>query len=121
MSTETITLPFPPSMNTYWRTPRSGQLAGMTMLSVKAREFRAAAVRAIGPRKDRIAGRVAVKVVLNAPTKRKFDLDNFSKGVLDALSHAGVWVDDEQVDLLFVMRGKVGKPGSAVVTIEEIA
>jgi len=115
-----ITLPFPPSVNTYWRTPRKGQLAGMTLLSVAARKFRADALRAVGPRR-RIDGRVSVTIVLNPPDRRRRDLDNFSKGVLDALSHAGVWLDDEQVDRLVLVRGTVGKPGSAVVVIDEVA
>lgn len=116
---ETITLPWPPSVNTYWRTPRSGKLAGMTMLSVKAREYRKAAVEAIGYRLP-TTSRAAVSILLCAPTKRSFDLDNHVKAILDALTHAHFWLDDSQVDRLTIIRGTTGKPGSAVVTIEEI-
>lgn len=116
---EMITLPFPPSMNAYWRTPRAGPLAGRTMLSVQAREYRKAAMQAIGKRKP-IESRVSVVLVLNAPTKRSYDIDNRAKAPLDALTHAGYWLDDGQVDKLTIIRGAVGKPGSAVLTIEEM-
>jgi len=117
---ETITLPWPPSVNTYWRTPRSGKLAGMTMLSVKAREYRKAAVEAIGQRLP-ITSRTAVSILLCAPTRRSYDLDNHVKAILDALTHAHFWLDDSQVDRLTVVRGFPGKPGSALVKIEEMS
>lgn len=119
MSAETITLPWPPSLNKMWRTPRSGRLAGMTMLSAAAREYRTAAIQAIGARQP-TDQRVSVVLVLNAPTKRPYDIDNYAKAVNDALTHAGYWRDDGQVDRLTIIRGTTGKPGSAVVTIEEM-
>lgn len=116
----TIVLPWPPSLNKMWRTPRSGRLAGMTILSAAAREYRTAAIQAIGPREPTMA-RVSVVLTLNAPTKRPFDIDNRAKAPLDALTHAGFWRDDGQVDKLTIIRGTTGKPGSAVVTIEEMS
>lgn len=68
-----------------------------------------------------IGGRLAVKVTLCPPDRRKRDLDNYVKALLDALTHANVWADDEQIDRLVIERGEVVKGGKAVVTIREAA
>jgi crossover junction endodeoxyribonuclease RusA len=49
------------------------------------------------------------------------DLDNLPKGMLDALTHAGVWGDDSQIDDLQVTRQDCqGKPGHVVFTMREL-
>lgn len=115
-----ILVPFPPSMNTYWRTPRSGPGAGRTLISLAGRKFRAAAVAVAKWRAAPLAGRLAVTIELYAPDARARDLDNFVKAIFDAMTHAGVWLDDEQVDLLTVVRGPLSRPaGAALVLIHE--
>ena len=42
-----LVLPFPPSVNTYWRAPNSGPLKGRHLISQKGREFQSAACAAI--------------------------------------------------------------------------
>lgn len=116
-----LELPYPPSVNTYWRTPREGKLAGRTMLSAKARSFREACIRrviAISPQKA-IQGRLRVWIVANPPDRRKRDLDNITKAVLDALQHCGVIEDDGNIDDLRVTRGIVRRDGSVMVQIAE--
>lgn len=114
-----VTLPYPPSLNMMWR--RAGQC---TYLSEKGRQFRANAVSVIrdvsAMRDAKIESRVEVRITLHAPTKRSYDVDNFAKAVLDALTHAGFWVDDSQVDRLTLERGDVRKGGCAVVRIKEV-
>lgn len=120
----TLRLPFPPSTNTIWRSMRSGPLAGRVLLSKAGREYRKAvnaAVAVQNARRGAIAGRVRVFIQLHPPTRRKLDLDNRIKAVLDALTHAAVWVDDEQVDVLQITRAEIMAGGLAVVEVEEIA
>lgn len=44
-------------------------------------------------------------MVIHQPTARRCDIDNFTKGLWDALTDAGVWEDDSQVDELIIRRG----------------
>lgn len=91
-----LTLPFPPSVNTYWRNTKRG-----TLVSAKGRVFRANAIAAVYEQLKRrpkaIESDVFVSVKLYPPTKQARDIDNFLKAPFDALTHAGVWVDDKQI------------------------
>lgn len=101
-----ITLPFPPSLNSMWRTPRSGPLAGRTMLSEEGRRYRKAVAHAVlmARASKQLTKRLAVSIEARMPDRRKRDLDNLPKAVLDGLTHAGVWLDDGQIDDLRVWR-----------------
>jgi len=62
-------------------------------------------------------GEVAVSMVLNPPTLRKYDIDNFTKAVFDGLTHAGFWIDDEQVTSLIIQKGEKTKDGNVMMKI----
>lgn len=115
-----LTLPYPPSVNRAYRT-----VNGRVILSKAGREYRQdvmAAVIALYCRKPKsISGRLSVAVKMHAPDSRKRDLDNVLKCSLDALTHAGIWDDDSQVDRLLIERAEpVPKRGFIVVSIEQI-
>lgn len=116
-----LELPYPPSVNSYYRSPRTGPLAGRTLISQKGRDYRKAASQAVLQHKDRKAplGRLSVGVVLYAPDRRKRDIDNPIKSLLDALTHAGVIEDDSLIDKLAIERGSVTKGGLVRVFIDE--
>jgi crossover junction endodeoxyribonuclease RusA len=59
-------------------------------------------------------------VKLYPPDRRTRDLDNAGKAIFDSLKHAGVYVDDEQIDDLRFLRREVRKPGIVMVTLETI-
>lgn len=118
-----LTLPFPPSVNTYWRHPTKGPLAGRHLISEKGRAYRDAVgfvVAAMLGRSMNLDGRLSVEITAHAPDKRKRDLDNLPKGILDALTHAGVWLDDSAIDRLCIRRGENASGGRVVVKIEAI-
>jgi len=105
-----IVLPFPPSANRYWRHPTTGKLAGRHLLSADGRVFREAVLR--NAQAERWPSfnpdqRLAVRILAYMPDKRRRDLDNVLKAALDALTHAGVWADDSQVDSLLIERAPV--------------
>lgn len=117
--TRTFRLPWPPSVNGYWRHNARG-----SYITKAGREFREEALidirRQLGDVPP-IMGRVRVSVELTCPDRRKRDIDNHgAKAVLDALVHAGVIRDDEQVDDLRIMRLGIESPGCADITVTEI-
>lgn len=99
-------LPYPPSVNTYWRHPSRGPLAGRHLISEQGRNYREAvrAYVAEGQTKP-ITGPVAVDIEAFFPDRRRRDLDNILKSLLDSLTHAGVWEDDSQIHDLRIRRG----------------
>jgi len=99
-----LTLPFPPSVNTYWRSVViNGRVR--VLISQKGREYRkAVAVAVAGTKWKGGSRRLAVEVSAHMPDKRKRDLDNLLKATLDALSSAGIYEDDSQIDILYIER-----------------
>lgn len=109
-----VTLPFPPSVNGYWRAIKRGKICA-NILSQKGRDYKDAVKAIIGDRKP-IEGRLAVYIELCPPDRRKRDIDNYTKALLDSLTESGVWIDDEQIDFLLVARGE--KENCAKVAIQ---
>lgn len=96
-----ITLPWPPSVNRYYR-----NVAGKTLISAEGRAYRCAVVNLLAEARTvpPLAGAVAVDIEAHMPDRRCRDLDNLLKGLLDALTHAGLWLDDSQVHDLRIHR-----------------
>ncbi|MFP1483278.1 RusA family crossover junction endodeoxyribonuclease [Escherichia coli] len=92
------------TVNTYWRR------RGSTYFVSKAGERyrRDVALIVCQQRlKLNLSGRLAEKIIAEPPDKRRRDLDNILKAPLDALTHAGLLIDDEQFDEVNIMRGQV--------------
>ncbi len=64
--------------------------------------------------------RIGVSIVLHYPDNRRRDLDNSLKGLFDAMTHAGVWKDDSQIDKLHILRAEPEKPGKLIARVWEI-
>ncbi len=109
-----LEVPFPPSVNSYYRSIRRGRIC-QSILSEKGREYALSVLEKIGPQKP-LQGRLAVSVELFPPDRRKRDLDNYMKSLLDALTKIGVWEDDSQIDRLTIARGPL--QNKCLVTIE---
>lgn len=116
-------LPFPPSVNTYWRAPNKGPLAGRHLISAKGRAYQSAACAAIVEQLRRLpkptSAPAAVEIILFPPDARRRDIDNYNKALFDALTHAGVWEDDSQVKRMLVEWGPVTRKGSVEITISK--
>ena len=112
-----IKLPYPPSMNTYWRNFR-----GNTVLSKAGREFKQAVWACVMEQKIPKFGnkRLEVTMWLYPRSKVVTDLDNRLKAVLDGLEEAGVYDNDGNIDILMIQRGEQRKGGGIDVMIEVI-
>ena len=108
-------LPWPPTVNGYWGTRRSGG----KFRTRKAKAFCKAALQAIGD-VDTCTDAVAVIAVFSPPDTRTRDVDNYWKGLLDAMTAAGVWVDDSQVKLQVGLMADRIKGGQVDVYVEEL-
>jgi len=110
-------LPYPPTVNSYYVQTRNGRF-----ISGKGKAFRESVAQAIREQLPdvKLDASVLVEVVLYAPDARKRDIDNCTKALLDALTKAGLWTDDELVDQLFLYRGALARPsGSCFVRITD--
>ncbi|MGR4048630.1 RusA family crossover junction endodeoxyribonuclease [Kosakonia cowanii] len=116
-----LILPFPPSVNTYWRAPNKGPLKGRHLISADGRKYQSAACAAIIEQLRRLpkpsTEPAAVEILLFPPDARRRDIDNYNKALFDALTHAGVWEDDSQVKKMLVEWGPIVKGGSVEITI----
>lgn len=111
-----FTLPWPPSVNTYWR-----NFDGRMIISARGREYR----EEVGDQMTlqgtvaHFTGPLRVEIEAWRPDKRRRDLDNLLKATLDGLCHAGVYDDDSQiVDLRIYWAKDIG--GMLKIKIEEI-
>ena len=109
-----LTLPLPPSINCYWRkSPRGMYItaAGKTFRQRVAEIVAEHNAVKFGDARLFVAMRVCMR------DKRVADVDNRVKALLDALTHAGVYDDDSQIDDLFVTRGPIVKGGQCTVMV----
>lgn len=98
-----ISIPWPPSVNTLYRTFR-----GRVIMSKDGRDWYKTNLPMLQRQapKHPLEGRLAVRLEVCAPDKRRRDLDNILKVAQDCLTKAGVWEDDSQIDRLEVTRNK---------------
>lgn len=117
-----LTLPWPPSANHYWR-----RVGHKVLISADGRSYRRAVAECVmlaraelrcGP--ICVHGPLAVRFEAQPPDLRTRDLDNLFKATLDALTHAGVWPDDGQIDDLSIVRLGPTKGGALRVVVSQI-
>ena len=121
-----LILPFPPSVNAYWRHVPFNTKRGLitrVLISKRGREYRTEALLAIRqqyPVHEVIDYKVKVKLLLFPRTNRKYDVDNFNKAPLDALTHAKIWTDDELVYDMHCIKREKHAEGAVIVSIDPL-
>ena len=110
-----LNLPLPPSVNSY-RTIFRGRMG----ISKAGREFKSQISDYVVEYRVPKLGkaRLEMKVVIYPRDRRKQDIDNRIKALWDALGDAGVFDDDEQIDILHIERGEIKKGGGVLVLID---
>jgi crossover junction endodeoxyribonuclease RusA len=71
--------------------------------------------------RESISGRLKVEMICYPPDRRRRDLDNLQKALLDALAANQVIEDDSNIDELHIHRGPVRKDGGITVWINVLA
>ena len=110
-----IELPFPPSVNHYYR-----RVGPRTLLSREGRRYReevAAIVAGLVLRP--LAGPIEAEVLVFPPDRRRRDLDNLQKAIFDSLQHAGVYKDDSQIAKITMERADPTPGGMILARIAE--
>ena len=108
-------LPYPPSVNHYYR-----RVGPRTLISREGRRYResvASTLAELGVR--RMEGPLAMEVELFPPDRRRRDIDNTMKALLDSLQHGGAYRDDSQVWKLTIERRRCVPGGAVIVRIGE--
>lgn len=110
-----VELPYPPSVNHYWRHYR-----GRTVISRNGLRFRDRVRSLLHQQGVRpMTGKLAVAIEVFPPDRRRRDLDNLLKAIGDALEHGGAFVDDSQIVWLLIEKATVVRGGKVVVRITE--
>ena len=116
MQTLFLTIPFPPSINSYW-----GFSGHRRFLNKKATQFKRDVAEQVSLTPVRFGDqRLFITILLYERDKRVRDIDNICKPLLDSLVQAGLFNDDSQVDRLLVVRCEKFKGGKAEIIITTI-
>lgn len=112
-----LELPYPPSVNHYWR-----RVGNRTLISRGGRTFRAEVCQLLRSHKpEPLAGPLEVSIQVHPPDRRRRDLDNCLKSLLDAMQHGGVYHDDSQIVRLAIEKCPPTPGGKTLVRIRELS
>ena len=103
------TLPWPPTVNSYYRHKVIGKLATV-YVTQEGKAYRKAVNLCLmehGVKTYELEGDLRVEIEVFPPDKRKRDIDNLLKSLLDSLTHAQVWKDDNQISDLRIYRNPI--------------
>jgi crossover junction endodeoxyribonuclease RusA len=123
-----LELPFPPTINHYknigrLKITKSGKIYQARYNSPDTMQFYCDVInecRHQGIKSFDRKAILSVEIDLYPPDKRKRDIDNSCKVLLDALQKANVYEDDTQIARLVIQRKEIKKEGKVLVRIFEI-
>lgn len=96
-----IELPWPPSVNHYWR-----RCGNRYFVSAEGKSFRDQVYLLASEFRGHFKENEHLEILIEAypPDRRRRDLDNILKSLLDSLQYAEVYEDDSQIDFLAIRR-----------------
>ena len=111
-----LELPWPPSVNHYYR-----HVGSKVLISRDGRLYRERIVNHLKTENiDTFSGPVELFIELYPPDGRRRDVDNSLKCLLDTFTHGGLYRDDSQIfKLTVIKRDPMPPDGMAYVRIEE--
>lgn len=122
MNEFTIELPYPPSTNTYWNAVPAKHGGVKYLVSREGLSYRDVVYGLLlKAGVSALEGRLAVEILVYPLPRGKRDLDNCLKAVLDSLQHGGAYLNDGQIDDLWVRRMERCPKGKLIVTIRDLS
>ena len=114
--TQELELPWPPSVNHYYR-----HIGSKVLISRDGRLYRERIVNHLKTENiDTFSGPVELFIELYPPDGRRRDVDNSLKCLLDTFTHGGLYRDDSQIyKLTVIKRDPMPPDGMAYVRIQE--
>lgn len=115
-----LILPWPESVNSYWQSRAinvKGKWMSTVYVSARGKAFQQNVAKAVTDQIGQhqpINGRLGVLMTFHQPNARACDISNFVKSTEDALTKAGVWLDDSQIDREFLIRGPIDRKNPRV-------
>lgn len=107
-------LPFPPSLNHYYR-----RWGDKTLISRTGRLFRQRICELLATDGIReMTGPLRIVIHLYPPDRRRRDIDNSLKALLDALQHGGAYRDDSQIVKLEIEKHEPVPGGKTTIRIQ---
>lgn len=111
-----LELPWPPSINHYWR-----RVGARTLISREGRRFRETVLAILAETSMvPLTEELEMLIVASPPDRRRRDIDNIPKALLDALQHGGVYIDDSQIVDLRIRKADPVEGGRTLVQIIEV-
>jgi crossover junction endodeoxyribonuclease RusA len=128
MNNISITLPYPPTVNHYKKvgrtiTTKRGKIFQQKINSPQTNRFfyevwlKIQTLKAQEGLKSFDDDTISVEVYIYPPDKRKRDIDNPIKPLLDSLQKAGMYNDDNQIARLLITRCNTIDQGQIIVRI----
>mgnify|MGYP000256078139 CR=1 FL=1 len=113
MTEITLTLPYPPSINNYY-----GYVRGRVYIKKPGKVYRRAVWAYV--KKEgfpMLHGPLELMQQIYPPDRKRRDIDNINKCLLDALQHADIMADDSQIKTMHQYMREPVKGGRVIVTI----
>ena len=111
-----LELPFPPSINNYYR-----RGYGAVLISRKGRAYRERVCSILAKLNLKsFLGPLKVQLELYLPDNVRRDIDNFQKALFDAMEHARVYGNDSQIVVLETKKCEAVSGGRCIVRLWEI-
>jgi len=110
-----IELPWPPSVNHYYR-----HVGSMVKISAEGRKYREKVISTLAKLGiKKFTEKLHIHIEVFPPDKRRRDLDNLLKPMLDALEHGDLYDNDFQIDHLTIVRMNAVKNGRVLLCIRK--
>ncbi len=113
-----LTLPWPPSLNNAYANTERGRVK-----SEQLRRYKRRCAHQLSTQQYEQFGLARLKlcITLHPPTTHPFDIDNRIKALADCLQTAGVFNNDNQIDMIVIERAEVIKDGLAIVEVSRFS